>query len=370
MIKYEYRIGDKKCKHIFFSSELSYTDFIYESGFCDQLDLFYSEKLDEKIREKFGDILVYLSKGANWDSKGYSRSIDLTRDAGQILGDFHKNRKYEVKRAKERDGISVAIDMSPDKEKLEKVRIFYDQFAASKNLHPFDLDRYMAATQDNIFLLAGAYSNAGELLVVNGYLLDHEDRRSTFSFGASHFREQKETAAQVGRANSYLHYAVMCYLKEQGYQEYDLGGIYIGDDKDLTNISYFKNSLGGELREYAPKISYQKRAYEMVEQNLSKLRDIVCEKGIILWGAATWGKYVIRRLKELYDRAPVCVIDTTLSAVCPEMSSPDELIRYDSSDHYLIVTTDKRPYRVICEKEAVKPFVENHSILCIKEDCL
>ena len=48
----------------------------------------------------------------------------------------------------------------------------------------------------------------------------------------------------------------------------------------------------------------------------------------------------------------------------------DELIRYDSSDHYLIVTTDKRPYRVICEKEAVKPFVENHSILCIKEDCL
>ena len=156
-----------------------------------------------------------------------------------------KNRKYEVKRAKERDGISVAIDMSPDKEKLEKVRIFYDQFAASKNLHPFDLDRYMAATQDNIFLLAGAYSNAGELLVVNGYLLDHEDRRSTFSFGASHFREQKETAAQVGRANSYLHYAVMCYLKEQGYREYDLGGIYIGDDKDLTNISYFKTVLEG-----------------------------------------------------------------------------------------------------------------------------
>jgi len=370
MIKYEYCRQEKKCKHIFFAGELSYTDFIYESDFCDQLDIFYCGKLDEKIREKFGDILVYLSKGANWDSIGYSRSIDLTRDTDQILGDFHKNRKYEVRRAKERDGISIAIDMQPNREKLEEIRIFYDQFAASKNLQPFDLARYIAAMQDNIFLLACAYSKAGGLLVVNGYLLDHEDKRSTFSFGASHFREQKETAAQVGRANSYLHYAVMCYLKECGYLEYDLGGIYVGDDRDLNNISYFKNSLGGELRKYSPKISFQKKAYEIVEQNLSKLRDVLCDKGIILWGAATWGRYVIRRLKELYDTVPVCVIDTALSVVCPEISSPDELNRYDSSNHYLIVTTDRGPYTAICENEAVKPFLEKRSILCIKEESL
>lgn len=370
MIKYEYYREERKCRHIFFASELNYKDFLCETSSCDQLDIFYSGKLDERIREKFGDILVYLSKDANWDSKGYSRSIDLTKDEAQILGDFHKNRRYEVKRAKERDGITVAIDMSPDCEKLEEVRTFYDRFAASKNLQPFDLDRYAAAARDNIFLLAGAYSDAGELLVINGYLLDHEEKRSTFSFGASHFREQKETAALVGRANSYLHYAAMCYLKEQGYLEYDMGGIYIGNDSALTNISFFKNSLGGELREYAPKISFQRKAYEIVEQNLLKLRDIVHDKGIILWGAATWGRYIIRRLKELYDMAPVCVIDTALSAVCPEICSPDELKRYDSSNHYLIITTDRRPYKAICENEAVKPFIEKHSILCIKEDSL
>ncbi|MCM1415716.1 MAG: GNAT family N-acetyltransferase [bacterium] len=326
--------------------------------------------MDKKIKEEFGDILVYLSKNADWESKGYSGSIDLTRDVAQILSDFHKNRKYEVKRAKERDGISVAIDMSPDGKKLEEVRAFYDRFAASKNLPPFDLERYEAATQDNIFLLASAYSDAGDLLVVNGYLLDHEDRRSTFSFGASHFREQKETAAQVGRANSYLHYAAMCFLKDQGYREYDLGGIYIGEDRALTNISYFKKSLGGELREYAPKISFQKKAYATVDQNLGKLRDIVCEKGIIIWGAATWGRYTIKRLKELYDAVPICVIDTALSAACSEISHPDELSRYDSSEHYLIVTTDRGPYKAICENESVKPFLEKHSILCIKEDNL
>lgn len=370
MIKYEYYREEKKCKHIFFASEISYQDFLYETGSCDQLDIFYSGKLDEKIGENYEEILVYLSKGADWDSKSYSRSIDLTKDEAQILGDFHKNRRYEVKRAKERDGISIAIDMSPDREKLEEVRTFYDRFAASKNLHPFDLDRYMAATRDNIFLLAGAYSDAGELLVVNGYLLDQEEKRSTFSFGASHFREQKETAALVGRANSYLHYAAMCYLKEQGYREYDLGGIYIGNDSALNNISFFKNSLGGELREYAPKISFQKKAYKTVEENLWKLRDIVHDKGIILWGAATWGRYIIRRLKELYDTAPVCVIDTALSAVCPKISGPDALKEYDSAGHYLIITTDRGPYRAICEKEAVKPFIEKQSILCIKEDSL
>ena len=370
MIKYEYCSEGKKYKHIFFAGELSYTDFLDESESCDELSIFYAEKLGAEIKEKYGDILIYISKGANWDSKGYSRSIDLTKDADQILGDFHKNRKYEVKRAKERDGISIAIDMSPGKKKLEEVKNFYDRFAASKNLNPFDVDRYAAAVQDNIFLLAGAYSAAGELLIVNGYLLDHEEKKSTFSFGASHFREQKETAAQVGRANSYLHYAAMCYLKEHGYLEYDLGGIYIGNDNTLNNISFFKNSLGGELREYAPKISFQKKAYETVEQNLRKLRDIVCDKGIILWGAATWGRYIIRKLEEMYDTAPVCVIDTALSSVCPEVSSPDELKRYDSSEHYLIVTTDRRPYEAICENEAVKPFLENHSILCIKEDSL
>lgn len=370
MLKYEYCVDGKKCRHIFFARELSYTDFLNESASCDKLDIFYSGKLDTKIQESFGDILVYLSKGANWDSKGYSRSIDLTKDAAQILGDFHKNRRYEVKRAKERDGVSVILDMSPGREKLEKIKSFYDRFAASKNLYPFELERYLGAARDNIFLLANAYSDAGELLVANGYLLDHEEKRSTFSFGASHFREQKEIAAMVGRANSYLHYAVMCYLKEQGYLEYDMGGIYVGNDRALNNISYFKNSLGGELREYAPKISFQRKAYETVEENLLKLQGIICRKRIVLWGAATWGRYIIKRLKELYDTTPVCVIDTALSAVCPEVSSPDELKRYSSADHYLIVTTDRRPYKAICENELVKPFLEQQSILCIKEDSL
>lgn len=370
MIKCEYRVSGKKYKYIFFAGELSYAKFLSESSACDELSIFYSGKLDDKIRQRFGDILIYISKGADWDSKSYSRSIDLTKDAVQILSDFHKNRRYEVKRAKERDGISIIVNMSPDREKLEEIKLFYDRFAASKNLNPFELERYLAAARDNIFLLAKAYSDKGDLLVVNGYLLDHEGKRSTFSFGASHFREQKETAALVGRANSYLHYAVMCYLKEQGYIEYDMGGIYIGNDTTLNNISFFKNSLGGELREYAPKISFQRKAYETVENNLLKLRTIVYEKGIILWGVATWGRYIIKRLKELYDTLPVCVIDTALSAVCPEVSSPDELKRYGSSDYYLIVTTDRGPYKAICENEAVKPFLEKHSILCIKEDNL
>lgn len=370
MIKYEYASNGKLIRHIFFAGELSFAEFSKEINSCDELCIFYAGRLDEKIEEEYGEILVYMTHGSNWHVKDYSLSIDLTKDSAEIFKDFHKNRRYEIRRAKERDGVKVVFDESPDIEKLEQTELFYNQFAASKNLRAFDYERYASAAGNDIFLLADAYADDGELLVINGYLLDCEKKISTLSFSASHFRECGEKAALIGRANGYLHFAAMCYLKKKGFAGYDMGGVYIGEDKELSNISSFKRSLGGELKEYAPKIIFQQKAYQTIEDNLSKLKSIVQERNIIIWGMATWGKYIVKRLKELYGIAPACMIDTALSAVCPQISSPDVLKQYSSSKHYLIVTTDIGPYKRICGNESVKPFIEEHSVLCIKEEKL
>lgn len=370
MIKYEYMHDGKLYRHIYFIRELNFAEFLENIDSCDELCISYAGTLDEKIEKDYGKILVYISKGADWRARSYSLCVNLQKDADEILHGFRKNRKYEVKRARDRDGVKIAFDESPSEETLKQIQIFYNGFAESKNMNTFDFDKYASTVAANILLLAIAYAEDGELLVVHGYLLDREEKRPTLSFSASHFRDDKEKSALVGRANGYLHYASMCYLKEKGFGEYDFGGIYVGEDRELSNISDFKKSFGGELREYAPKIVFQKWAYRMVEGNLSKLRDIVRDKNIILWGMATWGKYIVRRLRELYDVTPVCMIDTALSASHPEISKPDALERYSSSENYLIVTTDIRPYKMICKNDAVKPFLKENSILCIKEESL
>lgn len=367
MISYEYIEDGRIVKHMYFIGNLSYEEFELQAKDCDELSIYYADTLDSRIYNDFGKTLIYMSKGSNWYSKNYSIMIDLTQNENEILEAFHKNRRYKVKRSIDRDNLRLELKTSPNNEDLLQVEEFYNIFANSKGLEKFSLERHKASMEKGCLALAFARNSEGDVLVANGYLLDKDNMISTFAFGASHFRFDKEQAALIGRANSFLHYYCMCQLKSKGYVGYDFGGLYVGDDASLNNISDFKRSFGGKVIEYAPKFVFQKKDLMICEKNLKALNHIIDEKQIVIWGYSVWGKYIIERLYELYGIKPVCVIDQ--KELC-NTEKPDILKKYEPSETFLIVTTRNNNYLQIKKNVYVEPYINNKSVLCIREEYL
>lgn len=367
MISYKYKENGRTIKHLYFIDKLSYEEFKLYAEDCDELSVYYANILDSRINNEFGKTLVYMSNGSNWFSKNYSILIDLKQSEKEILENYHKNRRYKVKRAIDRDNLKLEFKLSPKVEDLLQVEDFYNKFAISKGLEKLSIDRYKASMEKGYLALSFAYNSEGDILVVNGYLLDKDNMISTFAFGASHFRFDKEQAALIGRANSCLHYFSMCQLKLKGYIGYDFGGLYVGQDIALNNISDFKRSFGGKVIEYAPKIVFQKKDLIICEKNLNSLNHIINEKQIVIWGYSVWGKYIIERLYDLYGIKPVCVIDQKKSG---NVEKPDILKKYVPSETFLIVTTRNNNYLQIKKNIYVEPYVNNKSVLCIREEYL
>ena len=363
MIKYEYTASGCHIRHLYFLNKIDKEMFEQEMKTCDELTIFYADEIDSRIFSKYGSSLIYFSKGAS-----YSIMVDISKSESDIINGFHKNRKYEVRRALERDCFDTEIILNPDIEKLEEARIFYNIFAKEKGLPDFVIERYDAASKFGCFALASIRDEDGALLVQNGYFLDNDKKIVTFTFGASHFREDNRSAL-IGRANGCLHYKCMIFFKKLGYIGYDLGGFYVGNDKELTNISDYKRRFGGEIKEYAPCFICQKKDYEFVEFNISKLKEIVKKKNIIIYGMGSWGKYIISRIYELYQVKPVCLIDNFVKPTDDyDIKKADVLRNYTPNKHFLIVATRKEQYKEISEDELVKPFIQADSILCIREE--
>lgn len=369
MIKYDYKSGGRKVRHIYFIEKMGLTEFEQEATSCDELSIFYAGELDDRINERYGNGLIYMSKGSDWNSTNYSLMIDITPEEKEILNGFHRNRKYKVRRARDKDGLMAEMDQHPDKIKMESLSSFYNEFAHAKGLAEFDIERYSAAAKAGCFLLATVCDSDGEKLVQNGYILDFEDKVSTFAFGASHFRSYSDKSALIGRANSFLHYKAMCHLREMGFTGFDFGGLYIGDDVSLTNISDFKRSFGGEVRTYAPKIIFQKRDYECVEHNLPLIKDAANGRKVVVWGMGNWGRYVVRQLMSVYGIKPSCLIDSVPyqnQGIC----GPEAIKDYSPNESFLIIVTRRKQYEEIAKNEYVLAFEESHCALCIREDWL
>ena len=367
MIRYDFLDNDRKVRHIYFAKQLDLHFFEKETEDCDELAVYYSNSVDDSIYQKYGRTFVYMTKGWSWDKPSHSIMIDLRNDEDKIFGEFRKNCRYEIKRAKERDNLYTDINMEPDEKDLSKVAEYYNVFAKAKGLPFFSISRYRAAMNAGLLTIGMVRDSSDSILVCNGCLLDRDEGISTFSFGASHFRVDKEKAALISRANRYLHYEMMCYLKKNGYIGYDFGGLYIGDDLVLNGISDFKRGFGGEILEYAPKFIFQKKDLETVNHNINLL-DRIGNRGIIVYGLSTWGGYVIEKLRERYAISPLCIIDNFSSDSNVRKST--EINKYNPNNAFIIVTTRMDNYKKIINEDCLKPFVSAGAILCIREERL
>jgi lipid II:glycine glycyltransferase (peptidoglycan interpeptide bridge formation enzyme) len=179
----------------------------------------------------------------------YTLLIDLGKKPEDLFSCFEKNTKYEINRARNKDGVLIeTLDAAKEKDAFYD---FYNRFALTKNREPIGTAEIDSLVANNMFTLRAA-SFEGERLIYHSYIT--ANNRARLAQSASLFRASDNPAfrALTGRANRLLHWDDILYFKDRGYKIYDLGGVT--PDKSNNEgqaIARFKECFGGSLvKEY------------------------------------------------------------------------------------------------------------------------
>ena len=178
------------------------------------------------------------------DVPGFSRRegttsvIDLTQDLDAIWKNLKKKScRYEINRAR-REGIIIKINQN-----LEEFDRIYKSFWKNKV--------YADAQIRPEFVKYGTLFTAEiDDEVVAGQLYIEDESHVRWIIGGSKRLEvPKDRAILIGCANRLMHWEAIKYAKEKGIKEFDLGGVYTGENKDdpRYTIRHFKESFGGTL---------------------------------------------------------------------------------------------------------------------------
>lgn len=196
------------------------------------------------------DVLACLFQSAptsGWRSyEGATRLIDLTQDPDPIFSTFTKGTRYEINRARERDGIKTNLLHASIGSPLEEFMDYYDRFAASKGVPAIRRDQVQALAAAGKIAMSTARGADESILAAHAYIITPFRARLTHS--ASLFRAEDDSAvrAQIGRANRFLHWNDLISFQAMGVESYDFGGWYEGSrNSALLQINAFKQEFGG-----------------------------------------------------------------------------------------------------------------------------
>jgi len=175
--------------------------------------------------------------------------IDLTQEEEEIFDTFHSKYKNEIRRAiKENILFEVA-----KKDEWEFFREEYNNFAENRGLTLITKEK-LEGLKDSIFLTKSIYQD--KVLNYHFYVKDEKNVRLQYSIDIVHEDVERKI---YGWSNKFLHYKDMCEVKQNGYEQYDFGGIAKDTkDKGLEGINNFKMKFGGEMIEES---SYESMVY-------------------------------------------------------------------------------------------------------------
>ena len=172
--------------------------------------------------------------------------IDLGADEAELFSSLNKDTRGEIRRARDRDGVSCRMWTAPTSQPIREFCMFYRVFAAQKGLRPIAAAYLRSLCQNYVLALSQARDREGKVLVWHSYVC--VGGRARLLNSASQFRAEQDAATRnaVGRANRFLHWADMLAFKEIGCTVYDLGGWHSsGTDEQLLRINRFKEEFGG-----------------------------------------------------------------------------------------------------------------------------
>lgn len=170
--------------------------------------------------------------------------VDLTQSEEQLLSRIHRNTRSKIKRAEERDHLSLDVMGSPTPEEIDEFVDFYDAFARGKSITPLSRSHLESQRRAGVLVLSRVRDSV-QTLVWHSYL--RIGLRALLCNSASLYRgRDREFQNLVGRANRWHHLKDMLHFKESGCTSYDFGGWYAGrEDQTRLMINRFKEEFGG-----------------------------------------------------------------------------------------------------------------------------
>ncbi|MBS1718582.1 MAG: hypothetical protein JSS72_12705 [Armatimonadetes bacterium] len=177
--------------------------------------------------------------------------LDLRKEPEDLIAGFASNTRNEVRRS-EKDGVTARSFCPAPGERIQEFVHFYSEFAAGKGLEPVDPQQLSQMAAEGRLCLSQAVGPDGAVIVWHSYYLHRGRARLLLSASLFRESESKEDRALIGRANRFLHFEDMKFLRSSGCDTYDFGGWYHGtEDEGLLRINKFKEGFGGsELTEY------------------------------------------------------------------------------------------------------------------------
>lgn len=198
----------------------------------------------------------------------HTKVINLSHSEDEILAGFTKNTKYEIRRAMKED---LFFEIETD---FDKYISYYKEFSDSKKM-PVLRYEYLSAHRD--FLVITKICKGKDILSMHSYLTDDLLGRVMLFTSSSLFRNEVDSARRslIGRANRYLHYLDIMYLKQKGYRFYDFGGYAVDtSDDSLRKINEFKDSFGGDLIAESHYYSYPFYALKFCKTIFNRIKNL------------------------------------------------------------------------------------------------
>ncbi|MBC6491858.1 hypothetical protein ACFSQD_10955 [Flavihumibacter stibioxidans] len=199
--------------------------FNYKGGFWGSFGLNAYNHIRKELKNPF------LIKVPN-----YTVELDLTKSKEQILEDFSRTVKSQVRNS-EKDGVHCYFDQD-----VRKFVGFFNEFAPSKGIPPETVERILGYGDS----LKISYAELdGQILAAHTYVYDQEQKIVRQMHSASKRFDEQFDKNKIGRANKYLHYRDMLAFKDQGITAYDFGGYQeTHSDKVIESLLNFKLDFG------------------------------------------------------------------------------------------------------------------------------
>ncbi|MBN1294595.1 MAG: hypothetical protein JXB48_22340 [Candidatus Latescibacteria bacterium] len=180
----------------------------------------------------------------------FTHLIDLRIKEEQILSNFTPNLRYQIRKAKDREGIEVNMVFPPNNHEVDEFIHYFNTFSQKKVIGSIGQGPLNELVLKEMFGISSAFNREGHILTMHGYLVHKIESRVLLLYSVSPLMEcpSNKTRNVIGGANRYLHYNDMLFFKNAGIRTYDFGGFYIGStDKKLLDINRFKKMFGGSL---------------------------------------------------------------------------------------------------------------------------
>lgn len=364
----KWKQADKDVVALYWSEKLSLEQLDEWREKCDILQVWYPKQVSNDIVQKYGKLLTYIEYKGKWKLQTASRVVDLHKSEEEILADYTKNGRYEIRRALERDEIQFIYRDAPDNDELEAFFDYYLAFAETKHMHGLDEAKIRALAEKGELLITKAISASGEVLVMHTYIC-HRGVKAALMTSSSLYRNSndKEMQAMIGRANRALHYKDMIYLKDQGFQTYDMGGLYLGEENiEQAAITRFKNGLGGEIEYFEAGFCVPFRNIRIAEDNIRRIKESVKNKKVYAWGGNAFGQYCLAKMRE-NGIAIEGIIDNKLALVDSGCVTSEILKEVVPSEVAIVATMSESSFDKLYIELLEKGFMLNQNIFCLRK---